>query len=440
MNFQIKPGNRPPAGVIRIPGDKSVTHRAFLLGAMAVGETEISGANRGDDCMRTAGALRQLGVSIHDDGERFIVHGAGGRLKRSEGDLDLGNSGTGTRLLSGVLAGQPFATTLNGDESLRDRPMGRIVRPLREMGAKISGRRDGSLLPLTIEGGDLKGIRYRTPVASAQVKSAVLLAGLLARGSTELIEPALSRDHTEKMIAYLGGPIARDGLAVRVEGGGTMQGAPIDVGGDPSSAAFLIVTALIIPGAEITVEGILDNPTRTAFLDALVRMGADITREPMPVQGPEATLRVTVRHSMLSAVDIGGDEIPALIDEIPVLAVAGAHANGAFRVKDAGELRVKESDRIKTTVDFLRQFGADAHEEGDGFVIGGSYRKKQLKGATVNSGGDHRIAMASAVIALAAKGKSTIRDVDCVATSFPEFLPLLTGIGLGDAVGEVHGK
>lgn len=440
MNFQIKPGSEPPNGVARIPGDKSVTHRAFLLGALAEGETVISGANRGDDCMRTAAALRQLGVSIREEESRFIVEGSGGQFNRSDSPLDMGNSGTGTRLLSGLLAGQPFSTTLDGDESLRERPMGRIVRPLREMGAKVTGRRDGSLLPLTIEGGDLQGIRYKTPVASAQVKSAVLLAGLLARGTTELIEPALSRDHTEKMVAYLGGAIKRDGLAVRVEGGGTLRGAPIEVGGDPSSAAFLIVAALIIPGAEITVEGVLDNPTRTAFLDALARMGGDITRESMPVQGPEGTLRVTVRHSTLKAIDIGGDEIPALIDEVPILAVAGAHANGAFRVMDAGELRVKESDRIKTTVDFLRRFGADAHEEGDGFVIGGSYKKKQLKGATVSSGGDHRIAMAAAVIALAAKGKSTIRDVDCVGTSFPEFLPLLAGLGLGEAIREVPGK
>ncbi len=435
IDYRIFPG-RAPEGTVTIPGDKSVTHRAFLLGALASGDTVIAGANRGDDCLRTAAALRALGVVIDDDGERFVVHGAAGRFAPAPRDIDMGNSGTGARLLSGLVAGQPFPTTLDGDASLRERPMGRVVRPLRLMGAVIDGRRDGSLLPLTIRGGDLRGIRYETKVASAQVKSAILLAGLFADGVTEVVEPALSRDHTEKMIVYLGGPLERTGDAVRVTGGASLKGAPIDVGGDPSSAAFLIVAGLIVPGGKVTVEGILDNPTRTAYLDVLEEMGGKITREAIAGDGPEPAMRVTAEESDLKAIDLGGDRIPALIDEIPVLAVAGSRAKGAFRVRDASELRVKESDRITATVRFLSAFGVDIREEEDGFVIGGNYRKGPFKGAKVSSGGDHRIAMAAVVAALAAKGKSVVSDVACVATSFPLFLPLLGRLGLEGAVTE----
>ena len=427
--YRIRSG-ASPVGTILIPGDKSVTHRAFLFGALAAGETVIVAPNRGADCLATAAALRRLGVSIIEKENRFVVDGRRGLLTEADEPLDMGNSGTGARLLAGLLAGQPFCSILDGDDSLRRRPMGRIVGPLRSMGARIDGREGGKLLPLTIHGGRLKGIRYETPVASAQIKSAVLLAGLGAEGKTEVIEPGRSRDHTERMIAYLGGAIERDGLAVSIEGGTELQGARIDVGGDPSSSAFFVVAALITPGGDVTVEGILDNPTRTAFLDVLEGMGGRIDRIPVETVGPEKRMNVRARESALTGGEIGGGIVPRLIDEIPVLAVAGACSSGTFRVRDAHELRVKESDRIDSVVKTLTAFGVDVEESDDGFVFEGG---SPLAGARIDSGGDHRIAMSAAVAGLVARGETVVEGTGCVATSLPEFLTLGRSIGLGEA-------
>lgn len=429
--YRIRPG-AAPRGAAAVPGDKSVTHRALLLGALAEGETPVSGPNRGADCLGTAAALRALGVTIEERGTGWLVRGRAGVLAAPLSPLDLGNSGTGARLFAGVLAGQPFAATLDGDDSLRGRPMGRVVEPLRAMGARIEGREGGTKLPLTIHGGNLTGISYRTPVASAQVKSAILLAGLRAAGRTEVTEPGPSRDHTEKMIAYFGGPIERHGLRAAVTGGARLVAAPIEVGGDPSSAAFFVVAALLTPGADIVLEGVLDNRTRTAYLDVLERMGGRIEREPMETTGPEPRLRLRVRASALRATDVGGEEVPRLIDEIPVLAAAGAVAEGVFRVRDARELRVKESDRIRKIVEMARAFGRVIEETEDGFDLEGG----PIRGARVGSGGDHRIAMSAAVLGLAAPDETVVEGTECVATSLPEFIPLAARLGLGDAIVE----
>jgi 3-phosphoshikimate 1-carboxyvinyltransferase len=427
----VRPGEAP-RGRAPVPGDKSVTHRALLLGALAEGETFAFAPNRGEDCLGTVRALRSLGVSIEEEGGGFRVRGKGGRLAEPKSVLDLGNSGTGARLLAGVLAAEPFASTIDGDDSLRRRPMGRVVLPLRAMGALIDGPDGGRRLPLTIRGGGLRGITHRTRVASAQTKSAVLLAGLRAGGSTTVIEPSLSRDHTERMIAYFGGRIDREGLAVTLAGGQPLRGARVEVGGDPSSAAFFLVAALLVPGGDVTAEGVLDNPTRTAFLDVLERMGARIERIPAETVGPEKRMHVRARYSELRGTEIGGAEVPRLLDEIPVLAAAAAACTGTFRVRDAAELRVKESDRIRLICEMLASFGLAPREQDDGFEVEGG----RLRGGRVRSGGDHRIAMAAAVAALAAEGESLVEESACIATSFPEFLPIGAALGLGSSLRE----
>jgi len=430
--YRVHPAG-PPRGAATIPGDKSITHRGLILGALAEGETVLAAPNRGADCLSTAEALRRLGVAVEIGPDRFTVVGRPGALVAPDRPLDLGNSGTGIRLIAGALAGQPFATTLDGDASLRGRPMGRIVEPLRAMGATIDGEAGGERLPLTIHGGGLRGVTWRTKVASAQVKSAILLAGLSAEGRTEVIEPGPSRDHTEKMIAYFGGTVDLGPLSAAVTGGQRLRGTPIDVGADPSSAAFYVVAGLIIPGADLVVRGIVDNRTRTAFLDVLERMGGRIERRPVETVGPEPRMDVRIRASKLRSTEIAGDEVPRLIDEIPILAVAGASAEPGERlvVRDAAELRVKESDRIRKSVELVTAFGAKAREHPDGFDVDGG----RLTGTRVDSGGDHRIAMAAAVAGLAAaEGETIVDDVACVGTSLPEFLPLWASFGLGGAI------
>ncbi|MBM3319719.1 MAG: 3-phosphoshikimate 1-carboxyvinyltransferase [Candidatus Eisenbacteria bacterium] len=430
--FRVSPGPAP-RGAIAVPGDKSMTHRALLLGALAEGETLAAGPNRGADCRATAAALRRLGVPIEESAEGFLVRGSGGDLREAESPLDCGNSGTGARLLAGLLAAEAFPSTIDGDASLRRRPMRRVVEPLRAMGARIDGPDGGARLPLTIRGGSLRGIVHRTEVASAQVKTAVLLAGLRASGRTTVVEPSLSRDHTERMIAYLGGRVEREGLRTTVEGGTRLRGARIEVGGDPSSAAFFVTAGLVVPGGEVVAEGIVDNPTRTAFLDVLERMGGRIERERAETIGPEGRIHVRARARALCGTVIEGDEVPRLIDEIPILAVAGALAEGVFEVRDAAELRVKESDRIRLVVTMLRAFGVEAEERADGFVVRGG---GALRGARVASGGDHRIAMAAAIAGLAARGETIVEETACVATSLPEFLALAADLGLGEALAE----
>ncbi|MBN1826065.1 MAG: 3-phosphoshikimate 1-carboxyvinyltransferase [Candidatus Eisenbacteria bacterium] len=426
-----------PSGTFRPPGDKSITHRGLLLGAMAEGTTLLLGANRGEDCRALEGALSALGVAITEEGEALRIEGSGGRLRPPGGTLHLGNAGTGLRLLAGLLASQRFDARLDGDDSLRRRPMGRIVEPLRRMGALVEGREGGRFPPLFIRGGPLRGIDWRTEVASAQVKSSILLAGLRAEGWTSVTEPALSRDHTERMIPYMGGKLLREGLTVRVEGGTSLRGRRIRVGGDPSAAAFPLAMALLSPEGRVTAEGILANGTRTAFLDVLERMGARILREPEEggaEEGAEESIRVTAEGGgALRGTVIGGDEIPRLIDEIPLLAVVGARSSGVFTVRDARELRRKESDRIAATVRLLRAFGAEAEERPDGFTVRGEL---SLRGTRVESGGDHRIAMAAVAAGLAAAGETIVEGSACAGVSFPGFMETLAALGLGGSITE----
>ena len=410
-------------GAVRVPGDKSISHRAALLGGLAAGTTTVEGFLRGEDCLATLACLRAMGVRIDDDGGRLVIHG--GALAEPDDVLDVGNSGTTIRLLSGILAGQPFHSVVTGDASIRRRPMDRVATPLRRMGARISGRSGGRLAPLSIDGGGLRGIAYETPVASAQIKSAVLLAGLFADGETEVREPSQSRDHTERMLGAFGVPVRRDGLAVRVSGPAALRGTALHVPGDLSSAAFLLVAAALVPGSEVTVEDVGLNPTRTGVLDVLTQMGADVRVRGQRDEGGEPVGDVTVRASRLRGVTIGGALIPRTIDELPVLAVAACLAEGETVIRDAAELRVKEVDRIAALARELGRLGAAVEPRPDGLAITGVAR---LRGGRVASDGDHRIAMAMAVAGLCADGPVTIEDPACIQTSFPEFEETLRGV------------
>ncbi len=403
-----------------MPGDKSISHRAALLGGIASGITLVEGFLRADDCLSTLRCLRALGVRIDDDANRLVIHGAG--LRESTAVLDVGNSGTTIRLLAGILAGQPFHSVLTGDASIRRRPMDRVVEPLRRMGARISGEDGGRLAPLSIDGGGLRGISYVAPVASAQVKSAILLAGLFGEGETVVQEPSLSRDHTERMLGGFGVTVAREGLAARVRGPATLRGTALRVPGDLSSAAYFLVAAALVPGSEVTVEGVGLNPTRTGVLDILRMMAAPVEVRDVHDDGGEPAGTVTVRAGRLRGAVIGGDLIPRAIDELPVVAVAACLAEGETVIRDAAELRVKESDRIAALARELGRLGAAITPRPDGMVISGGRR---FKSGRASSGGDHRIAMALAVAALCAEGPVTIDDPECIQTSFPEFEALL---------------
>jgi 3-phosphoshikimate 1-carboxyvinyltransferase len=424
MSLVVAPG---PAlrGTVRVPGDKSISHRAVLLGALARGATSVDGFLRAEDCLATVRCVRALGIEVDDDGERLTVHG--GALRPPGDVLDVGNSGTTIRLLTGILAGQPFRSTISGDASIRRRPMDRIAEPLRRMGARITGGDGGRLAPLTIEGGALRAIAYTTPVASAQVKSAILLAALFAGGETAVTEPSLSRDHTERMLAGFGVPVVREGLTVRLRGPAAPAAAPVRVPGDISSAAFFLVAAAIVPGSAVTVREVGLNPTRTGVLDVLRAMGASVEIENERDTGGEPAGDVTVRAAALHGTAIGGELIPRLIDELPVLAVAASVADGETIIRDAAELRVKESDRIAALARELGAVGARVEAQADGLAIRGVPR---LRGGRAASGGDHRVAMALAVAGLRAAGPVTVDDTDCIRTSFPGFedtLRTLTG-------------
>lgn len=424
MPLVVAPGGAL-RGAVRVPGDKSISHRAVLLGAIARGRTRVDGFLRAEDCLATLRCVRALGVDVEDDGERLVVHG--GALREPATALDVGNSGTTIRLLTGILAGQPFPSTLTGDASIRRRPMDRIAEPLRRMGARISGRDGGRLAPLTVEGGGLRAIAYTTPVASAQVKSAILLAALFADGETAVTEPSLSRDHTERMLSGFGVAVARDGLTVRLRGPAQPAAAPVTVPGDISSAAFFLTAAAIVPGSAVTVRGVGLNPTRTGLLDVLRAMGAAVEIANRRDEAGEPAGDVTVRAAALHGTAIGGALIPRLIDELPVLAVAASVADGETVIRDAAELRVKESDRIAALARELGGIGARIEAQPDGLAIRGV---PKLRGGRAASGGDHRVAMALAVAGLRAEAPVTVDDTDCIRTSFPGFeetLRALTG-------------
>ncbi|ALS73857.1 3-phosphoshikimate 1-carboxyvinyltransferase [Planococcus rifietoensis] len=405
-------------GSVQVPGDKSISHRAIMFGALAQGTTTIEGFLMGDDCLSTISCFRSLGIDIQIDGEHVTVT-SGGRKAWKEPDvvLDTGNSGTTTRLMLGLLAGTDFHSVMAGDESIARRPMKRIVEPLRLMGADIRGRANGHFTPLAVQGTALQAIDYTMPVASAQVKSAVLLAGLSAQGTTTIHEPVPSRDHTEIMLKHFGADISRNGDIISLTGGQELHAAHVQVPGDISSAAFMIGAALIAEGSEIQLKNVGVNPTRTGLLDVFKAMGADIQASGHKSEGEEAA-DLTVRSTLLTGTDIGGDVIPRLIDEIPLIALVATQAQGKTVIRDAEELRVKETDRIQAVVTELKKLGADIEATEDGMVIQGP---TPLTGAAMNSYGDHRLGMMAAVAALIADGPVTIDDPGCISISYPNF-------------------
>ena len=412
-------GSGPLRGEITVPGDKSISHRALIFGALAEGETEISGFLAGEDCLSTVDCLRKLGVSIAVQESDVCVAGVGlYGLREPAAILDCGNSGTTARLLLGVLAGQPFYTVLTGDGSLRQRPMSRVAEPLRRMGAAIWGRSQGKLLPLSVQGGGLSALDYVSPLASAQVKSAVLLAGLYAAGTTSVREPEKSRDHSERMLAAFGATLEVEGNLVRLQGQPRLQAQAVRVPGDISSAAFFLVAASIMPGSDLIVRNVGVNPTRTGVLDVLREMGASLELFNERLESGEPVADIRVQAADLRGVEIGGEIIPRLIDELPILAVAAMFAAGETYVRDAAELRVKETDRIAAVAEEFGKLGAAITPLADGFVVTGG---QPLLAATTDSRGDHRIAMALCIAALAGKVRLTIDAAESVAVSFPGF-------------------
>lgn len=420
-------GTQGLRGEIIAPGDKSISHRSVILGSLASGTTRVKGFLESEDCLNTARVFQAMGVNIgFPSAGELIIEGVGlSGLKEPVDILDVGNSGTGIRLICGVLAGQPFYTVITGDESIKKRPMGRVVEPLKEMGALIFGREGGNKAPLTIVGGELWPIQYKSPVASAQVKSAILLAGLFADGDTSVTEPTLSRNHTELMLRGFGASVKSEGTTATVTGRPELRALDLTVPGDISSAAFFIVAALIVPGSEVTVRNVGINPTRTGILDALQAMGADLTVENRREEAGEPVADITARTSELRATEIRGDLIPRLIDEIPILAVAAAAASGNTVVADAKELRVKETDRVATVASELGKFGIKIDEQPDGMIIHGG---AEFVGCSCESHGDHRVAMSCAIAGLRASGETTITGAECIATSFPGFENLVRTI------------
>ncbi|NLJ76624.1 MAG: 3-phosphoshikimate 1-carboxyvinyltransferase [Peptococcaceae bacterium] len=415
-------------GDINVPGDKSISHRAVIIGALATGETVIENFSTGRDCLSTINCYKRLGIEIsgpHEGVVRISGRGLEG-LREPEDILDVGNSGTTMRLSLGVLAGQPFFSVITGDQSLRSRPMKRVTEPLKKMGAVILGKKGGGCAPLAIHGGSLKATANISPVASAQVKSAILLAGLFADGQTSITEPYRSRDHTELMLDSFGAFLNVEGNTVCITGHPVLKGKKISVAGDISSAAFLLAAAALVPGSDLTIRGLGVNPTRSGIIDALEMMGADIRRFNLRQNGGEPVADIRVRYAgRLRGIDVGGEIIPRLIDEIPVLAVAAATAEGKTVIHDAAELKVKESNRITAVARLLTALGADVTELGDGLMIKG---RPVLKGCFCDSQGDHRIAMAGAVAGLVARGKTMVHGAECIDISFPGFGGLLRSL------------
>jgi 3-phosphoshikimate 1-carboxyvinyltransferase len=427
ITFRVQPGGRL-SGDCRVPGDKSISHRAVMLGALAQGVTRIQGFLAGEDTLATLAAFRAMGVQAQGpDDSGLIIQGVGlNGLKAPAQSLYLGNSGTSMRLLSGLLAGQAFDLELSGDASLSQRPMRRVTTPLTHMGACIDTSASGTP-PLKIKGRQsLQGIDYVLPVASAQVKSALLLAGLYAQGRTCITEPAPTRDHTERMLRGFGYHITRQGNTICVEGGGQLHGMNIDIPADISSAAFFLVGASIAPGSDIYLRHVGINPTRTGIIDILQKMGADIHLDNIREISGEPVADIRVRSALLKGIDIPPDLVPLAIDEFPALFIAAACAEGQTRLSGAEELRVKESDRIQVMADGLKTLGIDAQPTPDGMIIHGG----QLHGGTIDSHGDHRIAMAFTMAALRAQDELTILDCANVATSFPGFISLARSAGV----------
>ena len=431
MSSQIQFKTQPQgklSGSIRVPGDKSISHRSIMLGSLADGITEVTGFLDGDDCLATLNAFRQMGVRIEGPTNGNLrIHGVGLQgLKSPDGELDMGNSGTSMRLMSGLMSGQAFDVTLTGDASLSKRPMQRVMKPLSAMGAVIHATEQGTP-PLNITGGQkLKGIHYDLPVASAQVKSCILLAGLYATGTTSVLEPAPTRDHTERMLRGFGYNVITEGNTIGLQGGGTLQATCIDVPADISSAAFFLVGASIAEGSDLTLEHVGINPTRTGVIDILRLMGADIELSNEKEVGGEPVADIRVRSASLKGILIPEELVPLAIDEFPVLFIAAAFAEGQTILTGAEELRVKESDRIQVMADGLQACGADAIPTADGMIINGG----TLQGGSVESHDDHRIAMAFTMAGLCAEGAIHINNCANVNTSFPDFIALAFAAGV----------
>lgn len=403
------------SGKIKVPGDKSISHRAVMLGALAGGTTEITGFLQGADCLSTIDCFRNMGIDIDVNGENVTVHGNGlNGLKPPEKMLYTGNSGTTTRLLCGILSGQTFDSSITGDASIQKRPMKRVTEPLSLMGAKIKN----DYCPLYIQGSLLHGINYTMPVASAQVKTAIILASLYADGETVIHEIEKSRDHTELMLSAMGADIHTEGLDIHIKKTGMLEPVNVDVSGDISSAAFFMVLGLIMPNSEITITNVGVNPTRTGIIDVLHDMGANIKLENLRSSAGESVADITVSSSALHGTTISGDIIPRLIDELPIIAVAAVFADGQTVIKDAEELKVKETNRIRAVVDELSKCGVDITETDDGMIINGG---KNIHGADFKTYGDHRMAMSLTVLAQLANGECTLDDSDCACVSYPSF-------------------
>jgi 3-phosphoshikimate 1-carboxyvinyltransferase len=441
----VHPATGPLKGSVPVPSDKSIGHRSLLFGALCEGDTRIHGFSHGEDNVSTANCLRAMGIVI-DEGlpgmatDDLVVHGKGLLgLRAPSKELDCGNSGTTMRLLCGVLAGQPFRATLVGDETLSRRPMMRVAGPLRARGAVIDGRAHPSkageiIAPLHVgplpEGTHLKALEYDSPVSSAQVKSAILLSGLLADGPTRFREPTVSRDHTERMLTALGVPIRSVGNVLELDPAGWSRKMPafeIDIPGDISAAAFMLVAAQIVQGSRVTVRGVGINPTRTGILEIARDMGAGLGIEPQGDRSGEPVAELHAWSAPLRAVAVGGETVPRAIDEIPIACALASRASGTTKIRDAEELRHKESDRIATMAKVLRAFGIACEEQPDGLDVQG--REGPLEAADVDSRGDHRIAMTASVLALLGKGPTKVRDAACIATSYPKFVATLRGLG-----------
>ncbi len=413
----------PLKGEISIPGDKSISHRGVMFGAISEGATELNGFLDGADCRSTISCFSAMGVDIAQNNDHVVIHGKGLHgLSAPGGTLDTGNSGTTTRLISGILSGQSFSTRLTGDASIESRPMKRVIEPLSMMGAAIRSERENGCAPLLIDPAPLHGIDYVSPVASAQVKSCVLLAGLYADGSTSVTEPVLSRDHTERMLRGFGADITSEGLKAVIEPEPHLIGQRIDIPGDISSAAYWITAAMIVPSSEVLIKNVNINPTRAGILTVYEKMGAMIERLDERLVSGEPVCDLLVRHSELHAVDIEGDIIPTLIDELPVIAVACAFCSGTSTIRDAAELKVKESDRISAVCENLNAMGGDAVPTDDGMIIHGG---KDLHSALIHTYHDHRIAMSFAIAGLTAAGETAFDDGDCIRISYPGFFDTL---------------
>lgn len=409
----------PLRGEITVPGDKSISHRAVMFGSLAKGTTQIHGFLQSADCLSTISCFEKMGVSIENKGDVVLVHGNGLHgLKKPETILDCGNSGTTTRLISGILSAQDFDVTLTGDDSIRKRPMKRIIEPLSRMGADIASILKNNCAPLLIRGTKLHGIHYTSKVASAQVKSAILLAGLYADGITQVTEPFVSRNHSERMLKLFGASVCTEGTTASISPATQLYGQKVMVPGDISSAAYFIAAGLMVPGSEILIKNVGINPTRDGLLHVCRAMGADLTLLNVRGQEGEPTADILVRHSALHGTSIGGAVIPTLIDELPIIAAMAAVAEGETKIYDAGELKVKESNRIAVMVKNLTAMGADVTETEDGMIIRGG---KPLHGAVIESHLDHRIAMTFAIASQCAEGITTIQGAECVNISYPHF-------------------